>query len=117
MTLTPRLLTAGYLTLSVAALVLAYVLRHHPDLVTDAVWVRGSLVVASAVVANVLAWRGDVRRLRIVAIVMTVAIAVVVSIPGLFPVWLRIEQVLCGLLLLGVVLTLPRRQVTSRSHS
>jgi hypothetical protein len=33
---------------------------------------------------------------------MVVAIAVIVSIPGLFPVWMKIEQVVCGLLLVGV---------------
>ncbi|MFI5906359.1 hypothetical protein [Dactylosporangium sp. NPDC051541] len=109
MTRTPRLFAAGYLALSLAALLFAYALRHHPALVTDAVWVRGTIVVASAAVCNILALRGDTRRLRVIAIVMCVAIAVVVSIPGLFPAWMRVEQFLCGLLLLGVVLTLPRK--------
>ncbi|WP_426509875.1 hypothetical protein ACPPVO_03615 [Dactylosporangium sp. McL0621] len=109
MTRTPRLLTALYLILSLATLGVAYLLRHHANLVTDAVWVRGTIVVASAAVCNILAARGDVRRLRIIAIVMTVAITVIVAVPGLFPVWMKLEQVVCGLLLIGVILTLPRK--------
>ncbi|WP_433613135.1 hypothetical protein ACQP2P_03320 [Dactylosporangium sp. CA-139114] len=109
MTRTPRLLAAAYLLLSLATLGVAYALRHHANLVNDAVWVRGTIVVLSAAVCNVLAARGDVRRLRIIAIVMMVAITVIVSLPGMFPVWLKLEQVGCGLLLLGVVLTLPRK--------
>ena len=112
MTRTPRLLTALYLVLSLATLGAAYALRHHANLVNDAVWVRGTIVVLSATVCNILAARGDVRRLRIIAIVMTVAIAVIVSVPLPFPLWLKLEQVACGLLLIGVVLTLPRRTKT-----
>ncbi|WP_432834550.1 hypothetical protein [Dactylosporangium sp. CA-092794] len=106
---TPRLLAAGYLVLSLATLAVIVALRHHPGVVTDAVWVRATIVAASAVVTNVLAARGQARRLRIFAIVMVIAITVIVAIPGLFPLWLKLEQVACGLLLLGVVLTLPRK--------
>ena len=35
---------------------------------------------------------------------MLVAIVVIVALPGAFPMWLRVEQAVCGLLLLGVVL-------------
>jgi hypothetical protein len=110
MTRTPRLLIAAYLVLSLATLVVAVLLRHHANLVNDAVWVRATIVVASAAVCNWLAARGDVRRLRIIAIVMTVAIAVIVSVPLPFPLWLKLEQIACGLLLIGVVLTLRGRQ-------
>jgi hypothetical protein len=34
---------------------------------------------------------------------MVVAIAVLVALPGFLPVWMRIEQGVCGLALLGVV--------------
>ena len=43
-------------------------------------------------------------RLRLVSAIMVVAIVVIIAIPGDFPVWLKIEQGVCGLLLLGVVL-------------
>ncbi|MFI0151218.1 hypothetical protein [Streptomyces lydicus] len=33
---------------------------------------------------------------------MLVAIAVILAVPGAFPLWLKIEQGVCGLVLLGV---------------
>jgi hypothetical protein len=42
-------------------------------------------------------------RLRIVSTVTVVAIAVTIALPGTFPLWMKIEQGFCGLLLLGVV--------------
>jgi hypothetical protein len=95
--------------LSLATIAVAVALRHHPTLVNPAVWIRGSIVVASAVLTNVLAARGDVRRLRIISIVMMVAIVVIIAVPGTFPLWMKLEQAVCGLLLLGVALTLPRK--------
>ncbi|HEX6444305.1 MAG TPA: hypothetical protein VF053_04385 [Streptosporangiales bacterium] len=103
-------LVCGYLGLSVLTLAAAVLLRHHASIVTDAVWIRGTIVLASALLMTALAARtarGSRRaylRLRIASAVMVVAIAVIVSLPGLFPVWMRIEQGACGLLLLGVVL-------------
>jgi hypothetical protein len=106
---TPRLLAGCYLGLSLLTLAVIIALRHHAAVVNPAVWIRGSIVVASAALTNVFALRGDARRLRIVSIVMVIAIAVIVAVPGPFPLWLKIEQAACGLLLLGVILTLPRR--------
>jgi hypothetical protein len=34
---------------------------------------------------------------------MVVAIVLIIVLPGAFPVWLKIEQGVCGLILLGVV--------------
>ncbi|MGI5246984.1 hypothetical protein [Dactylosporangium sp. CA-139066] len=112
---TPRILTAGYLALSLLTLAVIIALHHHADIVNPAVWIRGTIVVASAALTNVFALRGDVRRLRIVSIVMVTAIAIIVALPGPFPLWLKIEQVACGLLLLGTVLTLPRRRRRDRT--
>ncbi|GAA2377604.1 hypothetical protein [Dactylosporangium salmoneum] len=100
---------AGYLLLCVATLAVVVVLRQHTAIVNAAVWIRGSLVAIAAVITNVLALRGDVRRLRIVTIAQIVAISLIVALPGPFPLWLKIEQIACGLLLIGVVATLPRR--------
>ncbi|NIH84290.1 hypothetical protein [Amycolatopsis granulosa] len=55
--------------------------------------------------------RGAWRRWRVMAAVMIVAIVVIVAIPGAFPVWLRIEQGVCGLLLIAVVALISRRSV------
>jgi hypothetical protein len=104
-----RGLVGAYLGLSVLTLVAIVLLRNHSDVVTDAVWVRGTIVVGTAVLMTIFAARGSVRRVRIMAAVMVVAIAVIVALPGAFPIWMRIEQGVCGLLLIGVVVLTSRR--------
>jgi hypothetical protein len=102
-------LVGAYVVLSVSTVV-AMVLLRHTSAVTDAVWVRGTIVA----VTSVLLWtfarsaaRGSGRgllRVRLVSAIMLVAILVILAIPGDFPVWLKAEQAVCGLVLLGVVL-------------
>ncbi|MEU7857449.1 hypothetical protein [Nonomuraea sp. NPDC049141] len=105
-----KVLVGCYFALSVLTLVAAYALRDDPAMVNDTVWVRGVIVIgASAVTFAFVAGtaRGRRRaylRLRITSAVMMVAIAILISIPGFLPMWMRIEQGVCGLLLLGVVL-------------
>lgn len=105
---TIKLLAGGYLGISVLSLVAIAVLRNHPAEVNSAVWTHGIIVVASALLTFSLAFRaarGARRaflRLRIVSLVMVAAIAVIIALPGTFPVWMKIEQGACGLLLLGV---------------
>ncbi|MFJ6602471.1 hypothetical protein [Streptomyces lydicus] len=103
-----KLLVGCYLGISVVTLVAIVLLRGDAALVTDAVWVRVVIVVASALlmfVSAVRTARGSrraYRRLRILSGVMLVAIAVILAVPGAFPLWLKIEQGVCGLVLLGV---------------
>ncbi|RSD07416.1 hypothetical protein [Amycolatopsis eburnea] len=110
------LLTGAYAALSVLTLAVIVLLRNHPAVVTDAVWVRATLVVASSLLTFAFARsaaRGSKKgllRLRIVSAVMLVAIAVIVALPGLFPLWLRLEQGVCGLLLLGVTVLINGRR-------
>jgi hypothetical protein len=105
-----RLLVATYLGVSVLTLVAIVLLRNHPAIVTAAVWIRATIVVASALLTTVTAARAArgsrpaYRRLRLISAVMVVAIAVMIALPGTFPVWLKIEQGICGLVLIGVVL-------------
>lgn len=114
------LLTGGYLTLSVLTLVAIVLFRHNPAMVTDAVWVRATIVVGSSLLTFAFARsaargsRKGLLRLRIVSGVMFVAIVVIVALPGLFPVWLRIEQAVCGLLLLGVIVLVNGRRARAR---
>jgi len=42
-------------------------------------------------------------RLRIVSAVMLIAIAVIIALPGTFSLWMKLEQAVCGLLLISVV--------------
>lgn len=112
-----RMLVGGYLAISVLTFVAIILLRNDADAVNDAVWVRGTIVVASALVMSVFAKnaaRGAPKaylRLRLTSAAMVVAIVVIVSLPGTFPLWMKIEQGVCGLLLLGVVVLANRRRL------
>ncbi|SEF21669.1 hypothetical protein SAMN05421837_101996 [Amycolatopsis pretoriensis] len=114
------LLTGAYAVLSVLTLVAIVLFRNNHTMVTDAVWVRATLVVASSLLTFAFARsaargsRKGLLRLRIVAAVMLVAIVVIVALPGLFPMWLRIEQAVCGLLLLGVTVLVNGRRARAR---
>ncbi|MFJ9844027.1 hypothetical protein ACIRYZ_26915 [Kitasatospora sp. NPDC101155] len=114
---TVRRFVTAYLGLSVLTLAAAFALRSHTDVVTPAVWIRGTLVVASAAVTLLLAVRaaggsrGAFRRLRILSAVMIAAIVAIIAVPGTFPVWMKIEQGLCGVALLGVAVVINGRQL------
>jgi hypothetical protein len=113
-------LLLGYLGVGIAALVAVVLLRNHPAEVNGPAWVRSIIVVATALIllsAATLAGRGSrgaFLRLRIISIVTTVAIVVIVALPGTFPVWLKIEQSVCGVLMLGVALLANGRGARSR---
>lgn len=106
---TIRMLTGGYLALSVLTIAVIALMRNHTAMVNSAVWIRGTIVVISSALTYAFGIRaargsrGAYRRLRIVATVMVAAIAVIIALPGTFPLWMKAEQAVCGLLLLGVV--------------
>ncbi|WP_198676207.1 hypothetical protein [Kribbella monticola] len=112
-------LIGGYLALSVLTLVAVALLRNHHSMVTTPVWVRTSIVVASSLLMAAFAARaarGSGRaflRLRLVSAIMVVAIVVIIAIPGSFPAWLKIEQGVCGLLLIGVVVVVNGKHLRS----
>lgn len=112
-----KLLVGSYLGLSVITYVVIIVLRNHPSVVNPAVWVRATIVVATSLLMFGFV-RGTARgnsraylRLRLASGIMVVAIAVIISLPGTFPVWLKIEQGVCGLILLGVVVVINSKQM------
>lgn len=111
------LLTGGYLLLSALTLAAVVVLRDDSALVDDAVWVRSCAVLLSALVTFVCARRAArgsrpaFRRLRILSTAMTVAIVVILAVPGSFPLWMKLDQAACGLLLAGVVLAVNGRHL------
>ena len=88
-----KLLAGGYLAISVLALTAIVVLRNDHAAVNAAVWTRGTIVAASALLTYSLtarAARGSRRaylRLRIITAVMVAAIAVIIALPGTFPLW------------------------------
>jgi uncharacterized membrane protein len=114
-----KILVRCYLGISVLTLVYIVALRNDAAVVNPAVWIRGTLVVVSALVTVAFAdraargSRAAYRRLRIITGVMVVAIAVIISLPGTFPLWMKIEQGVCGLILLGVVGIVSGRHLRS----
>ncbi|MFC4907008.1 hypothetical protein [Actinomadura gamaensis] len=84
------------------------------------VWIRLGIVAVSSLVLVALTLRaargssGAYRRVRIVSTVMLAATVVIVALPGMFPVWMRLEQAACALLLAGVALIAHGR--TLRTH-
>ncbi|HZX07543.1 hypothetical protein [Kribbella sp.] len=114
-----QLLVTGYVAISVLTLVAIIALRNHSSVVNAAVWVRGTIVVGSSLLTFLFARsaaKGSHRgylRLRIVSAVMLVAIAVIIALPGTFPLWMKGEQAVCGLLLLGVTLVVNSKHLRS----
>ena len=103
-----KLLVGAYLGVSVLTLAAIILMRNNAAAVTAAVWTRGIAVVVSAVVLllfTVRAAQGSRQaylRLRLVSAIMVVVIAVIIALPGTFPLWMKIEQGVCGLFLIGV---------------
>ncbi len=113
-------LLLGYLGVGIAALAAVILLRNHPAEVNGPAWVRSIIVVATALIllsAATLAGRGSrgaFLRLRVISIVTTVAIVVIVALPGTFPVWLKAEQAVCGVIMLGVAVLANSRGARAR---
>ena len=103
-----KLLVCGYVAISTLTLIAIFLLRDDATAVNSAVWTRGTIVALSALftltftVRATSSSRRAYLRLRIVSAVMLAAIAVIIALPGTFPVWMKLEQGLCGVLLAGV---------------
>jgi len=120
---TVRRLVGCYLALSVATLAAIVVLRNHSSLVNPAVWVRCSIVTVTAMLMMSFAARaarGSARsflRLRLASGIMLVAITVILALPGDFPLWIKLEQGVCGLLLLPVVVLVNGSRIRNEPRS
>lgn len=114
-----KLLVGSYCAISVLAVVAIVLLRDDGTAVNTAVWTRGTIVAITAsllLAFTVRAERGSHRaylRLRLTSAIMLVAIVVIVALPGPFPLWMKIEQSLCGLILVGVVTLANSQQLRS----
>ncbi len=109
-----RWLVGAYLVLScltVVALILFSVAA--PTLVTTQAWVRAIIIAATSILTYlfaVRAARGDGRallRLRIVVVILLVAVVLVLFFLPL-PLWMVIEQAVCGALLLATAILIFR---------
>jgi hypothetical protein len=112
-----KLLVGSYLTLSGLTVVAVFLMRNHPNLVTIAVWIRTVIVTATAALMAAFATgtaRGSRRaylRLRLASAIMVIAIAAIVALPDGFPLWMKVEQNVCGLLLIGVTVLVNGRHM------
>jgi hypothetical protein len=112
-------LVGSYLGISVLTLVAIILFRNDPAIVNIAVWIRGTIVVASAALMFVFARRASggaprgFLRVRLISAIMLVAIVVIIALPGTFPLWMKLEQAVCGLLLLIVVILVNGRRLRS----
>ncbi len=103
-------LLAGFVAVSLAMELVLVTLSVLGSAVDGAVWTRCSAVLASSVVLLLLtigAARGSRSawiRIRIISVVVVAAVVVIVSIPGFLPTWVRIEQGVCGGLVLPVAI-------------
>lgn len=109
-------LLAGFLLVSAAMEAVLVAQSVTGTSVDSAIWIRCSLVLASALtllLLTVAAARGSRTawiRARIIAPIVVIAVVVIVSIPGFLPDWVRLEQGVCGALVLpvAILLNLPR---------
>ena len=106
---TVKALVATYFGVSVATVVAVVLLAGDAAMVNQTVWTRTIIVLVSSalmfsmVVRAAKGVRRSFLRLRLTSGAMTIAIVVLISLPGLLPLWIKLEQGVCGLLLLGVV--------------
>ncbi len=88
-----------------------------PDIVTGAVWIRGSILAVASLITFAIGVsmaggsRRNYRRVQIITLAQVVAIVVIESIPGSFPVWFKIANGVCGALLVIVLLLAFARTV------
>ncbi|MCP9969073.1 hypothetical protein LUX57_31065 [Actinomadura madurae] len=110
-----NLLVGCYLAISLGAIAVLGVLHGHPSVAPEEAWVHAVIVAVTATLmmaSSVQAAKGSAsayRRLRIASSVMLAAIVVITAIPGDFPRWMKLEDVLCGVLLCGVAVLANRR--------
>ncbi|MBX6383601.1 MAG: hypothetical protein IRZ07_11630 [Microbispora sp.] len=112
-----KVLLGLYAVVSVLTLVAIVVLSGNSDIVTDAVWVRGSILAVASLITFALGVsmargsRSSYRRVQIIALAQVVAVIVIECLPGGFPLWFKMENGVCGTLLLIVVLVTVARSV------
>ncbi|MFD0694644.1 hypothetical protein ACFQZT_11120 [Paenibacillus sp. GCM10027628] len=111
------LLQILFLGLSVVLGLVAFILQQQLD---GAVWSRiiGLLVMSTLyLIFGYQLRRGKswaYRRVRLISLIGAVGIVLLVTMPGPFPTWIRVEQSLQGLVLLAVAWILTRPHIRAR---
>ncbi len=96
------------MVIGTAAVVIAIVLEVNGADVGWAVWFRGLVVLAITLTLLYFAWRASLgyywaySRLRLFSRIFPIITLVIATIPGLYPYWMLIEQIVFSLLLIGI---------------
>ncbi len=115
---TARMLLIALTALSVATLIAAFLLRGDAREVNWVVWLRGAAVAAASLWFPTLlgqaqrGHRGAYRRLRVLSLIIPIGIVLIIIAPDTgYPLWMKWEQGLVGVLVLGVALLLSQRRI------
>ncbi|HEY4226034.1 MAG TPA: hypothetical protein VGM70_09495 [Pseudolysinimonas sp.] len=99
---------AAEIVVGVVAVIIAIVLTAHGTPPAWAVWFRSVAVLAITATLLYFAWRASLgwywaySRLRLFSRIFPIVTLVIAAIPGLYPLWMTIEQIVFSLLLIGV---------------
>lgn len=111
-----------YVCVNAAAFAAIIALRHKTGQVNDTVWIRGTILFATSLLLFAFTnhiTRGSRKALLRVRIIATILLAsvIVLLVVGhqLLPLWMKLEQAVCGLLLLGIVILVNGKPI--RSHT
>lgn len=98
----------GELLIGLIAVVIAIVLAASGDTVAWAVWFRSFAVLAITAtllyfaLRAVRGWYWAYSRLRLFSRVFPIVTLTIATIPGLYPLWMTVEQIIFSLLMVGV---------------
>jgi len=99
---------AAEVVVGLSAIVVALVLESQGIHVEFAVWFRGLVVLFMTLTLFFFAWRAQLgyywgyQRLRLFSQIFPVITLIVATIPGLYPYWMVIEQIIFAVLMIGI---------------
>lgn len=99
---------AAEVVVGLAAIAIASVLQAGGTQVAFAVWFRGVVVLLMTLTLFFFAWRAQqgfywgYQRLRLFSQIFPVITLIVATIPGLYPYWMVIEQIVFAVLMIGI---------------
>lgn len=103
-----RWILAAEVAVGIAAVVIAIVLAAHGEQVPWAVWFRSVGVLAITLTLYYFATRAaegyywGYSRLRLFSRIFPIVTLIIATIPGLYPFWMTVEQIVFSLLMIGI---------------
>jgi hypothetical protein len=103
-----RWLLLGETVVGLTAVFIAAVLASRGEHVPWAVWFRSTVVLLITFTLYVFAWRAQLgyywayARLRLFSRIFPIVTLIVATIPGLYPFWMVVEQIVFSLLMIGI---------------